>query len=68
MYVCNCLGINEKQVQKEVGHGVETIEQLKDRTGLASCCGLCAKHAFMVMCDTRTTLECKNLEFSAQAS
>lgn len=61
MYVCNCEGINEKQVRQLVHKGHITLEELKKESGLASACGLCAKHAREIICEKKGTPECKNL-------
>ena len=45
MYVCVCNGITEKQVQKAIDNGAESVEDLTRALGLASGCGSCSTFA-----------------------
>ena len=46
MYVCICNQISDKQITDLVGSGeVKSYEELKERTGVADCCGRCDSFA-----------------------
>jgi len=50
MYVCNCKGINEKQIKKLVKEkGLTSVSQLKKFSELGLDCGKCIKHAKRVI-------------------
>lgn len=41
MYVCVCNGVTDHDIRKAVGQGVHTLEELRDKLKVASCCGRC---------------------------
>lgn len=42
MYVCICNAITDRQIKETVDSGATSLTDLKDRLGVASCCGCCA--------------------------
>ena len=42
MYVCICNAVTDRQIQETVAQGALSLTDLKDRLGVASCCGCCA--------------------------
>lgn len=42
MYVCICNAITDRQIKETVANGATSLTDLKDRLGVASCCGCCA--------------------------
>jgi bacterioferritin-associated ferredoxin len=45
MYVCVCKAVSDKRIERSVAQGVVTLKQLRDHTGLGSCCGKCVPEA-----------------------
>ncbi|MGY5453280.1 bacterioferritin-associated ferredoxin [Agarivorans sp. MS3-6] len=45
MFVCLCHGITEKQIQEAVQQGCESLTDVREKHGVASQCGKCAKMA-----------------------
>jgi len=45
MYVCVCKTITESQIRAELKNGAYTVCELKQRLGVAACCGKCAGYA-----------------------
>jgi len=60
MYVCVCRPITENQIRLEVKNGVGTVRELKQRLGLAACCGKCARHAQQIINESRFARVCLN--------
>lgn len=42
MYVCICNAVTDRQIQEQVANGAHSLTELKDRLGVASCCGCCS--------------------------
>ena len=42
MFVCICNAVTDRQLKDTVASGASTLTDLKDRLGVASCCGCCA--------------------------
>ena len=42
MYVCICNAVTEKEIEKAVDGGCNSLRQLEDQLGVASQCGSCA--------------------------
>ncbi|MEO0974560.1 MAG: bacterioferritin-associated ferredoxin [Pseudomonadota bacterium] len=42
MYICICNSVTDKQIRTAVAAGAETLDDLRDSLGVASCCGTCA--------------------------
>lgn len=49
MYVCVCNAVSERDIRDAVDGGVRTFEDLRARTGCATCCGCCEPVAIQVM-------------------
>jgi len=45
MYVCICNAITDKDIRRAAASGADTLYELQDRLGVATCCGSCADHA-----------------------
>jgi bacterioferritin-associated ferredoxin len=45
MYICNCNGITERQIQGAVDLGCASLEDLTRDLGVGSCCGKCVPDA-----------------------
>lgn len=45
MYVCLCNGITDKQIRREVARGAQSLNDLRERLGVASQCGSCSNYA-----------------------
>lgn len=41
MYVCVCLGVTETQVHAEIANGARTEEEIAERCGAGTGCGMC---------------------------
>lgn len=42
MYVCICNAVTDRQIKDSIAAGASSLTDLKDRLGVASCCGCCA--------------------------
>jgi bacterioferritin-associated ferredoxin len=42
MYVCVCNAVTDSDIGSAVAEGCCTLRQLRDRLGVAACCGRCA--------------------------
>jgi bacterioferritin-associated ferredoxin len=60
MYVCVCRPITENQIRLEVKNGVCSVRELKQRLGVAACCGKCARHAHQIINESRSATGCLN--------
>jgi|KBSSwiStaDraftv2_1062776.scaffolds.fasta_scaffold171417_2 bacterioferritin-associated ferredoxin len=45
VYVCNCNGISEREVQGAVELGCTTVADLSQALGVGTCCGKCVPDA-----------------------
>jgi len=45
MYVCICKAVTEKQIQEQTAQGIDSFQQLRERTGVATQCGKCSREA-----------------------
>ena len=41
MYICNCNGVREKEIQKVIHNGVKTWKQILAHFDYVPCCGRC---------------------------
>jgi len=41
MYVCICNAVTDREIRQCADWGVETLDQLRESLGVASCCGKC---------------------------
>ncbi len=51
MYICVCKAVSDKRIERAVDQGVRRLKDLKDMTGLGSCCGKCVPDARRVLND-----------------
>ncbi len=51
MYICVCKAVSDKRIERAVEQGVRRLKDLKDLTGLGSCCGKCVPDARRVLSD-----------------
>ncbi len=51
MYICVCKAVSDKRIERSVDQGVRRLKDLKDLTGLGSCCGKCVPEARRVLSD-----------------
>lgn len=45
MYVCICNAVTDKDIRRAAENGADTLYELQDRLGVATCCGSCAGQA-----------------------
>ena len=45
MIVCVCNRVSDKEILAAAAEGAVSVECLRDRLGVASCCGKCTDHA-----------------------
>ncbi len=53
MYVCICNAVTDKDIRRAAANGADTLYELQDRLGVASCCGSCADQAAEILSETR---------------
>ncbi len=51
MYICVCKAVSDKRIERVVEQGVRRLKDLKDMTGLGSCCGKCLPEARRCLTD-----------------
>ena len=49
MYVCVCNGITDRDIQRAVAEGCDSLEALAARTGCGTVCGCCRDYAVEVI-------------------
>jgi bacterioferritin-associated ferredoxin len=49
MYVCLCNPVTDRQIRLAVDDGARTLGDLRERLGVATCCGKCAGCARSVL-------------------
>jgi len=49
MFVCLCNAVTDHEIREHARRGVESLEELRMRTGCADCCGQCAEEAESVL-------------------
>lgn len=57
MYICVCKAVSEKRIERVVQQGVRSLKDLKDTTGLGSCCGKCVPDARRCLSDATARIE-----------
>jgi bacterioferritin-associated ferredoxin len=45
MYVCICRAVTDKDIRSAAREGIDTLDELGDVLGVATCCGSCAPEA-----------------------
>ncbi len=53
MYVCICQAITDRQIERAVDAGLDTVDALRDNLGVASCCGSCETTAEAIVAERR---------------
>lgn len=53
MYVCICQAITDRQIERAVDSGIDSVEALRDTLGVASCCGSCETTAEAIVAERR---------------
>ncbi|MEL6869609.1 MAG: (2Fe-2S)-binding protein [Pseudomonadota bacterium] len=53
MYICICQAITDRQIRSAAAAGVDSVDQLRDTLGVASCCGSCEGAAAEVLAEHR---------------
>jgi bacterioferritin-associated ferredoxin len=51
MYVCICNAVTDRDIRRAAANGADNLYALRDRLGVASCCGSCAAHAVEILDD-----------------
>lgn len=49
MYICNCMGITEREVRGAIDLGATTVAELSGDLGLGTCCGKCVPEASAIL-------------------
>ena len=49
MYICNCMGITEREIRGAAQLGCESVADLSRDLGLGTCCGKCLPEASGVL-------------------
>lgn len=42
MYVCICNAVSDQDINHAIENGADTLEQLRDKLNVATCCGHCS--------------------------
>jgi bacterioferritin-associated ferredoxin len=45
MYVCNCMGITEREIRGAADLGCDSVKELSRELGVGTCCGKCVPEA-----------------------
>ena len=51
MYVCICQAITDRQIERAVDAGIDSVDALRDTLGVASCCGSCETTAEAIVAE-----------------
>lgn len=54
MYVCICKAVTDKQIRGAKAAGIDTLYDLQETLGVASCCGGCADTAESILSENST--------------
>ncbi|MNR71529.1 Bacterioferritin-associated ferredoxin [compost metagenome] len=49
MVVCICNAVSDREIRQAAALGAQTLQDLKDGLGVATCCGRCASCACQVL-------------------
>lgn len=55
MYVCICKAVTDKQIRRAKAAGIDSLHELRDTLGVASCCGSCADVAESILNESDPT-------------
>ncbi|MDT8408906.1 MAG: (2Fe-2S)-binding protein [Wenzhouxiangellaceae bacterium] len=53
MFICICNAVTDREIREHAARGVETLEELRMRTGCSDCCGHCADEAEAILDSSR---------------
>lgn len=53
MYICICQAVTEKEIRRAAANGADSIYELQDSLGVATCCGGCTDRAEAILDETR---------------
>jgi bacterioferritin-associated ferredoxin len=45
MYICNCMGVTDREIRGAADLGCETVADLSRDLGVGTCCGKCVPEA-----------------------
>jgi bacterioferritin-associated ferredoxin len=65
MFVCLCNGITESQIRAAAANGVDSLDELRDRLGVASQCGQCSEMALSVLAERPAMDAAEDLYYAA---
>lgn len=54
MYVCVCNAVTESDIRAARDRGIDSIDRLREVTGVASCCGACEETAHDVLAENES--------------
>lgn len=66
MYVCLCNAVTEREVRQAVAMGADSLGDLREGLGVASCCGKCASCARKIIREERRHGNTISLQFIGQ--
>jgi len=49
MFVCVCNAVTDRDIRRQAALGVDSLDELRLRTGCADCCGQCAEEAESIL-------------------
>jgi bacterioferritin-associated ferredoxin len=55
VYVCVCNGVTDRDIQRAVDEGCDSLEALAARTGCGSTCGCCREYAEEAIAQAKST-------------
>ncbi len=67
MYVCICQAVTDKDIRHAAARGVNSVDQLRDELGVASCCGCCGPLAEQLLAEASDGPTPVNAGWFAQA-
>lgn len=53
MFVCLCNAVTDREIRQQAAQGVDTLDELRLRTGCSDCCGQCAEEAETILMTAR---------------
>lgn len=52
MFICICNAVTDREIREHASRGVESLEELRSRTGCGDCCGQCVDEAEAILHST----------------
>jgi len=53
MFVCVCNAVTDHEIREHARRGVDSLEELRMRTGCSDCCGQCSEDAEAILMSSR---------------